>query len=109
MYNRYIGNTGKYYKVDDALAAPERAPASASQTARRGHAVAASPAYIAHASGRGTLQSMLGALLPAGLDVDIGDIILLLLLVLLYIDSGDYEFLVILGFMVFAMFKKRPE
>jgi hypothetical protein len=79
MYNRYIGNTGKYYKVDDAPPAP----------------------------GRGTLQSMLGALLPEGLYLDIGDIILLLLLVLLYIDSGDDEFLVILGFMVFAMFKKR--
>jgi hypothetical protein len=87
MYNRYIGNTGKYYRVDDSTAGVARAA---------GSGVAGGEAVR-----RGGLESILS---PGG-NLDMGDIILLALLFLLYTESGDYEFLIILGFLAFAILK----
>lgn len=116
MYNRYIGNTGKYYRVDDAPPRPDGEADGVRRDARREPAAppqvsppppASPPAAAATVSpqvGADSLRNLLKSLAPSG--VDIGDIILLLLLALLYIDSGDDEFLVTLGFMVFAILKK---
>jgi hypothetical protein len=93
MYNRYIGNTGRYYRVDDAEPKP---PKQAPPIKR------AAPAPGASAAPRGLLESIL----PSGLKLEMGDIILLLLVFLLYIDSKDEEFLIILAFLAFNILKK---
>ncbi|MDR1589664.1 MAG: hypothetical protein LBS51_05670 [Oscillospiraceae bacterium] len=107
MYNKYIGNTGKYIRVDDAPPCAEPADAGVCQSARLAGSAPAVP-LPTPAAGLGPLHGLLKSFMPAGSGLDVGDIILLLLLFLLYIDSGDDEFLVLLGCMVFAMFKKRP-
>jgi hypothetical protein len=49
------------------------------------------------------LKGMLGNL-PLGLDI--GDLMLFLLLLFLYVESGDEEFLIILGFFAFSLFRE---
>jgi len=53
----------------------------------------------------GILDSLL-SFLPAGSDVDFGDILLLLILFFLYTESKDEEFLIILIVLGISIFKK---
>ncbi|MDR2615731.1 MAG: hypothetical protein LBC28_04035 [Oscillospiraceae bacterium] len=84
--NRYIGNTGRVYRVDDL---PEPSPTAVHE---RAPAARVSPAYTSVPS------------LPFGLEP--GDIALLLLFFLLYIESGDEEFLIILVALAAGLFIK---
>jgi hypothetical protein len=170
VYNRYVGNTGTYHRVEEPpnvrvlrerniqqarqqeaarQAAAERQAFEASQQQAREHAAAASrggpvPRGAAPFSGGqqygdrhseqrshpasnggglssllsmfgfknkpslsrgGGLNGFLDHLLPAGFDV--GDILLLLFLLYFFIESGDEEFLIILGVIAFSIFKDR--
>ena len=95
MYNRYIGNTGRRFRVDDSPAAENAKNteyAAGQETgAKAGAARAESFSDRSAATGRGPLS----ALLPQG--TDMGDLLLLVLLLLLYNESGDEEFLLILA------------
>ncbi|MDR2665302.1 MAG: hypothetical protein LBC21_03360 [Oscillospiraceae bacterium] len=92
MYNRYIGNTGKYYRVEEAEPQPQR---RAPTVKRPGGDPGAG------AAPRGLLESIL----PFGLKLEMGDIVLLLLFFLLYAETKDEEFLMILAFLAFSMLK----
>ena len=98
MYNRYIGNTGRHYKVDEPRSKPAPAP-----TAQR----KATPPNEPPRKNAGTLRPtapkktfQLSEILPKNLDT--GDILLLLMLYLLYSDSGDDEFLIIMAVLFFT-------
>jgi hypothetical protein len=97
MFNRYIGNTGRLIRVDDA-----EATRAGLAGASRGARAASGEAEAARASGG--LGGLLGGLLPFGLEV--GDIVLLLLFLFLFLESGDDEFLIILAFLAIGVIKR---
>ncbi|MDR1217855.1 MAG: hypothetical protein LBJ99_04615 [Oscillospiraceae bacterium] len=100
MYNRYVGNTGRYYRVDDPQTpGPERAEPA--RTERRG----AAPRIVTPFAAR-PAEGLRKRISIAGIDIELSDLILLLMLFLLFIDSGDEEFLMILGFLALTIFKK---
>lgn len=91
MVNRWQGNSGKYVRVPDAETCPGRPPP---------------PGVVGQPPRRGTptpgalLPGSLSGLLPdalAGLETE--DVILLLILYLMYRESGDSELLIIMGAM----------
>ena len=99
IYNRYVGNTGKYYRVDEPYpvhSAPKRANVTSPAHKREERKPSAGKAD--------GLNGLLSSFLPAGLDA--GDILLLLILLLLYIESKDEEFLIILIVVGMSLFKK---
>ena len=98
MYNRYQGNTGKVVRVEERL--------ESSRPVRESSQFPAPPPVPAPAKGQLNRQSMpdpfssIGSLLQnslGGLETD--DIILLLILYLMYRESGDSELLIIMGAM----------
>ena len=125
MYNRYQGNTGRVVRVDDRGApvgppgrAPERtaapgpgqkqgpghnpAPGQRGAQGRPSHPPQTRPA--AQGPGRGPTPGLmeqlshLGQLIPNNLSqLETEDIILLLILYLMYRESGDSELLMIMG------------
>lgn len=90
MYNRYIGNTGKYYRVDDT---PQKAvpPPVASQKTEYSTSTPTKPQTSKPAK---PLSGILSKIMPDSFDS--GDLLLLILLLLLYNESGDEEYLIIL-------------
>jgi len=111
MYNRYVGNSGKVIRVvepaDNEIVrlhtapAPAPAPAVDSQPPRK-------KTGLFGLGGLGGLSgfSGLGGLnLPFGLDT--GDLIILALLLFLFLESGDEEFLIILGFLAYSVYKEH--
>ena len=52
-------------------------------------------------------QGFLGSLIPAGIDT--GDLLLLAILLFLYLESRDQDFLIILIVMGYSMFKKEGD
>ena len=86
IYNRYIGNDRDFYRVDHD---PSGIPLNGS-----GHG----------SSGSGGIFGALSSLLPAGIDA--GDILILLVLLFLYIESKDEDFLIILAVLAFSILKK---
>ncbi len=85
MYKRYQGNSGRVTRVDEEAhrpVPPEQRPSPSPRPPRR----------------QG-LPELLGGLLPGGQDWDTEDLILLLILYLMYRESGDSDLLVILGAM----------
>jgi hypothetical protein len=91
MYNRYIGNTGRSYRVDDA--GDMRSELGGDARVRSPQSFNAPVRPIEDRSG-----GILARLLPS-LNLETGDIVLLLLFLFLYLESGDIEFLIILGFL----------
>lgn len=106
MYKRYQGNTGRVERIEERSGerrpappgpAPRERPAAPpqrpSQTQR--------PSPPTKPSGRGPgLMEQLGRLLPGvGEELETEDLILLLILYLMYRESGDSELLVIMGAM----------
>ncbi len=91
-YNRYIGNTGRHYRVGDA-ASPVKQEAPP----------AGPPKKTVGAVGPMARKrsSPLSGLLPKGMDA--GDIMLFLMLFLLYSDSGDEDFLIIMAVLFFTL------
>lgn len=109
MYNRYQGNTGRVVRVNEG--GDKR---SAPQTGAAQPMPRQNPAPGAFAPVRGTPQSgsgsqkqrprgimeQLGQLLPTGTgELETEDLILLLILYLMYRESGDSELLIIMGAM----------
>ena len=85
MYKRYQGNSGRVTRVDEEAHRPVPPEPRPSPSPRPPH--------------RQGLPELLGGLLPGGQDWDTEDLILLLILYLMYRESGDSDLLVILGAM----------
>lgn len=109
MYNRYQGNTGRVVRVNEGH---ERRPAPQPGPAQ--NAYWQSPAQAAPRMAGGTPQNasrdrrqrpqgimeQLGQLLPSSIgELETEDLILLLILYLMYRESGDSELLIIMGAM----------
>lgn len=109
MYNRYQGNTGRVVRVNEG---GDRRPASQTRTVQ--HAHQQKPVQSAPQTVKGTPQNVtrnqrqrpqgimeqLGQLLPTGIgEMETEDLILLLILYLMYRESGDSELLIIMGAM----------
>ena len=85
MYKRYQGNSGRIEWVEDP---PQASPP------------AVAPPPRAPAPRPGGLTELLGRFLPGGREpLETEDLLLLLILYLLYRDSGDKELLVMMGAM----------
>ena len=109
VFNRYIGNTGKYYRIDDENHTNNDSPRD------RGEPI--SPTAISPASMHKSaihrpaprnnpvesLKRILGGVMPKGTDV--GDLLLILILLLLYLEKEDEEILIILSVLIFNGFK----
>ena len=88
--NRYEGNTGRFTRVEERGDGPRSAAPPQGAPPRRG----------APPPRRGGLAEQLSRLLPGtaeGLETE--DLLLLLILYLMYRESGDSELLVIMGAM----------
>ena len=83
MYKRYQGNSGRMTRVEEPHTRVPPPP----------------PPPGARPSRRPGLPELLGGLLPGGEAWDTEDLILLLILYLMYRESGDSDLLVILGAM----------
>lgn len=110
MYNRYIGNTGKYYRVeepgDQKLTRPSSAPISIPEPDSIAPAKKPGPQNILplpHGLSDG-LKGLLKGILPD--KIDIGDLLLILILLLLYIEKEDEDILIILGALILMGFDK---
>lgn len=109
MYNRYIGNTGKVYRIADDEPPnkdTEHLPADTiiehvkSNKCRNDSPFpfTESPNELA-----GNLKNMIGGFLPKGMEL--GDLLLILVLLLLYLEKEDEEILIILSVLIFMGFK----
>ena len=85
MYKRYQGNSGRVTRVDEEPRRPVLPPPP--------------PPPGPRPPRRPGLPELLGGLLPGGQEWDTEDLILLLILYLMYRESGDSDLLVILGAM----------
>ena len=116
VYNRYIGNTGKFYRIDDdelphrdARHYPPQTPQQ--QTDTRSYSFpqhttqpqSPFPFSISQQEIIGSLKGLLSNFLPDGMDI--GDLLLILILLLLYLEKEDEEILIILSVLIFMGFK----
>lgn len=93
MYNRYQGNTGRVTRVDDNKR--ERQSRVMPQPPRP-----APPPRTPPQKKKSGILDALGGLLPKKLEgLETEDLMLLLILYLLYRESGDTEMLIIMGAM----------
>ena len=103
MYNYYKGHSGRVRKVQDS----GKKSAGHSYSDKKTEYSRNSPEYSPRTSGADHRKSsgimeQFGSFLPKTLgELDIEEIILLLILYLLYRDSGDSELLIIMGAMLF--------
>lgn len=102
MINRYQGNSGRYTRVEDGH--KKAAPAKDWSPSRSGEDKKAQPANTVLQ--RGGIFEKLSGLLSGGTaplsslsQLETEDIILLLILYLMYRESGDSELLMIMGAM----------
>lgn len=107
MYNRYQGNSGRVQRVQDSFdrkpaqsreTAPQQRSAPARQNVQRnsGASGCARPAQKKRAGLMEQLQSFIPRTLG---ELETEDIIIILILYLMYRDSGDTELLIIMGAM----------
>ena len=95
--NRYQGNTGRVTRVPDP-AAQHRPAQRPAQTAPPPRQPAPAPVQKTPPMGTGGgLNMLLSGLLPEGFEME--DALLLLILFLLYRETGDREFLIVMGAM----------
>jgi hypothetical protein len=107
MYNRYVGNTGKFYRVDEP---GDQRPAGPSISPNTGRSPVYNPASLLTAQSGSLLphglteglKGMLKGFLPAKMEV--GDLLLILVLLLLYLEKEDEEILIILAALIFFGF-----
>lgn len=111
MYNRYQGNSGRVLRMDDGRRGPQpprRDPPQAKQGGvqpkRQPRPIAAPPPGqrrpLSPLSGlSGELGRLLGKFSLSELDTE--DILIILVLYLLYKDSGDEDFLIMMAGMFF--------
>lgn len=98
-YNRYIGNTGKVIRVQDpeeresvsSPPVPAHTRTEMAQTRRPAPPMGKTP------SGAGLMGELFSRLSPDVLETE--DILLLMIFYLLYRESGDEEFLIMMGAM----------
>ena len=95
MYNRYQGNSGRVERV----AEPERNRAAASPPLNPRPAPAPPPREIRPPSPLSGLSGELGRIIEklSGKGLETEDFLLIIILYLLYRDSGDEEFLFAIG------------
>ena len=98
MYNRYQGNTGRVERVEDARAPDAAAaPAASRPAARPSPGERRPPGPLSGLSGE--LGRLLGRLRPARMETE--DYLLLVILYLLYRESGDTDFLyAVIGYLL---------
>ena len=116
MINRYQGNSGKVVRVEERPGEQKReAQPHMGQNAARAPDIrpqkpeaARSQGRMAHPASGGSIFGALGRLLPGGGELNLGsklgsleteDLILLLILYLMYRESGDSELLMVMGAM----------
>jgi len=95
MYHRYLGNTGQFIRVEDEAENDIITSPAASYSAANEGLPLSRPKQLGGAASLNALPS-LKTLLPS-LNLDGADIILALLFLYLYMQSGDWEFLILLG------------
>lgn len=93
MYNLYNGNTGKVVRIDESH-----------EPGRRGGAYDHSPRQgqqnnLRRQNGGGLMERLSGLLNIGNEEFETEDIILLMILYLMYRESGDSELLIIMGAM----------
>lgn len=97
MLNRYQGNTGKVVRIDDSAQRPQFGTAPARRDGQN------LPAARSAAPQPPGILERLTRLIPSKLggigELEADDIILLLILYLMYRESGDSELLIIMGAM----------
>ena len=102
--NRYIGNSGRVERIPEREDAPRQEPFYRPRQVQPGmNARPPKPPREEKASpGIGSaLQGKLGEMLIKFTELETEDIILYLVLYLLYRESGDEQYLIILGIMLF--------
>ena len=90
MINRYQGNTGKVVRVEEKSAKERHLPPPQPPP---------EPIHRPPPAKLPGLVEQLGRLLPSKLELETEDLILLLILYLMYRESGDSELLIIMGAM----------
>ena len=115
MYNRYIGNTGKVYRVDDSSLPeldarhyptqpePNIPPSPPPHFQQQPKPQSVSPFPFPGKELAGSLRGILGSFMPEGMDIS--DLLLILVLLLLYLEKEDEEILVILSVLILSGFK----
>jgi len=102
MINRYQGNSGKYTRVEDGHRKPR--PENEKKTSPGHESHSRQPAYARPQRG-GIFEKLSGLVAGGGsplnqlAQLETEDIILLLILYLMYRESGDSELLMIMGAM----------
>ena len=95
MYNRYQGNTGRVERMNDE---PNQRPSA--RPGQRRETPRDSPSRAQPVTAVSGLLEQFGKLLPDAFgELETEDIILLLVLYLMYRESGDSELLIIMGAM----------
>ena len=109
MLNRYQGNTGRVVRIDDSqppgagMGAPPGAHSRAPAPVSGGAPPSPLQALLGGGKAGGGIFDRLSRLVPGKLgsigELETEDVILLLILYLMYRESGDSELLIILGAM----------
>ena len=94
IYNRYIGSSNNFYRVD---------PLFDSSPGRKEKAGQFNGKNILSSHTNNILGSF-SSVLPAGLEIS--DILIFVILLLLYLESKDEDFLIILAVLAFSVLKK---
>lgn len=96
MVNRWQGNTGKHVRIEEPIRPDSGAPRPPQTHAPNAPPVPRQPPPTPFQP----VRRVLSELLPADLtDIETDDVILLLILYLMYRESGDSELLIIMGAM----------
>lgn len=98
MVNRWQGNTGKHIRIEEPISQP--ADHSPDRYRQQRKTAPAQPPQNTHPRPQPGFSGKLSNLLTSELsDLETEDIILLLILYLMYRESGDSELLIIMGAM----------
>lgn len=110
-YNRYNGNTGRVERVEDLPSSPAApgadlrgpSPPPGRPQPPRPRPVQAPPASARRPGLLGGMTGELGRLLQrlSPMNLEAEDLLLILILYLLYRESGDEEFLIMIGGLLF--------
>ena len=108
MYNRYVGNTGKFYRVEERHDRPEKAVEISAHAPHDSKKAPGAPGHP-HNAGKPALfgSGFTDLTLPFGLDT--GDLVILALLIFLYFESKDEEFLIMLGVLAYGIYSEYKE
>lgn len=104
MLNRYQGNSGRVQRIEESAAPPKSPPAPPGRERQTPPSLprpAKTPSPLGELSGAlGGIGERLSKLIPTDIgQLETEDIILLLILYLMYRESGDSELLIIMGAM----------